>query len=157
MLNANLDLAIRKYFVDKNYVESLKCMNDKNEIERDSFTNLTEIFRISYDKDSEPKKLSFGYKTSNSQSLLKRKLSRMNETVLTKNNSKKVNKKKMPESFLLLMNELCVDKEIARKMFENPTDWSYVKSDRKIFCTAKGKSHLKIKDDEELENLKVVF
>ena len=44
----------------------------------------------------------------------------------------------IPESFLLLMDELCLDRKDALKFYENPDQWAYVKSDRKIYCTKKG-------------------
>ena len=139
MLNTNLNLAIRKYLEEKKFVESLKCMNNTNEIKIDSLNDLSEIFRKSYDKNSAPQKLSFSYNVNNSQSLLKRKLSQMNANEpKKKKQAEKVKKKKMPESFLLLMNELCIDKKDAKFFYENPTQWSYIKSDRKIYCAKQG-------------------
>lgn len=51
-------------------------------------------------------------------------------------NAKKENK--IPKEFLILMDELKLDRKDARKYYENKEEWTYVKSDRKIFCTVKG-------------------
>ena len=37
------------------------------------------------------------------------------------------------------MDELCLDRKDALKFYENQDHWAYVKSDRKIYCTKKGK------------------
>ena len=47
----------------------------------------------------------------------------------------------VPESFLSLMDELCLNRKDALKYFQNPDQWDYVRSDRQIYCTKKGKKN----------------
>ena len=46
----------------------------------------------------------------------------------------------VPNDFLLLLDELKLDRKDAQKFYENKEEWSFVKSDRKIYCTVKGKN-----------------
>ena len=67
----------------------------------------------------------------------------------TKNSpkQKKLHEYKIPKAFLSLMDELCIDRKNARMFFENPNEWSYIKSDRKIFCTKQGNSLVNSEDE----------
>lgn len=47
----------------------------------------------------------------------------------------------IPESFLSLMDDLCIDRKDARKFFENPKECTFIKSDRKILCPQIGKPY----------------
>ena len=141
MTGRKVNDAIKNYCEKMNYLEALNAIND---VETISSKKLEVIFGTFFEKNS-GKKLSFSYATSNKQSLLKKRLANMNEDY--KKSNEKVKKKKseddlekIPESFLILMDELCLDRENARQFYENPSQWAYVKSDRKIFCTKNGKN-----------------
>jgi hypothetical protein len=103
------------------------------------------MFEKFFDKKYEKSnKLSFTFKVANKNSMLKKRLATMNNAE-HKYESKKSKKNKLekggeiiPESFLLLMDELCLYRKDASKFYENADHWAYVKSDRKIFCTKRG-------------------
>ena len=116
-------------------------------IEGEKLLDLKEIFQKFFDtKCEKSNKLSFSFKIDNKNSMLKKRLANMNETEKNIREIKKPKKNKLkknggheiPESFLLLMDELCLDRKDALKFYENPDQWAYVKSDRKIYCTKKG-------------------
>jgi len=44
----------------------------------------------------------------------------------------------IPEQFLILLDELRLDRKDAKLLFENREHWAYVKSDRQIFCVERG-------------------
>ena len=44
----------------------------------------------------------------------------------------------IPEQFLILLDELRLDRKDAKLLFENRDHWAYVKSDRQIFCIERG-------------------
>ena len=44
----------------------------------------------------------------------------------------------IPEQFLMLLDELRLDRKDAKLLFDNKEHWAYVKSDRQIFCVEKG-------------------
>ena len=143
MNGRKVDDAIKKYCEKMNYLEAFNAIID---VETISSKKLEDIFGTFFEKHS-GKKLSFSYATSNKQSLLKKRLANMNEDYKKSNEKVKVNKKKsennlekIPESFLILMDELCLDRKNARQFYENPSQWAHVKSDRKIFCTKNGKN-----------------
>ena len=113
-----------------------------NDLENLPSNKLEVIFKTFFDKKC-GNKLSFSYAVN--KHLLKKTNAAMDTNIKTCNqklNRTKIHEKnlvKIPESFLILMDELCLDRKNARKFFENPTQWTYVKSDRKIFCTKLGK------------------
>ena len=113
--------------------------------EVDSPVNLEKIFEKFFESKIERKNLlSFRYNIDTKQTLLKKRLSRMSE--INPCDSVKIKPKKLknidgqviPESFLSLMDDLCIDRKDARKFFENPNEWTFIKSDRKIFCPQTG-------------------
>jgi hypothetical protein len=136
----NLDQAIGEYCKLRNFMKTFE--NVKNG-EFNYISNLEEVFDKHFNKESKSV-LSFTYEINNSQRLLKKRLSQMNENKKPKrkNNKECVTKIKsegIPESFLKLLDELCIERKDARKFFENSDQWSYIKSDRKIYCTKAGK------------------
>ena len=141
-MNENkLENAIKNYCQEMKFLKSSAAMNHPQSIQT---KNLEDHFKTFFDKKS-GNKLSFSYAVNPKHNLLKKRLANMNTNLKTCNkkiNAKKLQKKnleKIPESFLILMDELCLDRKHARKFFENPSQWTHVKSDRKIFCTKKGK------------------
>ena len=46
--------------------------------------------------------------------------------------------KEIPEQFLILLDELRLDRKDATLLFENREHWAYIKSDRQIFCIERG-------------------
>ena len=139
MLSRNLDLAILQYLKEKKLVQTVKVLHD---IDGESPIRLNDVFADYFQMKSviNLSKLSFSFNSS--QSLLKKRLDKKNDVQVKKranNTIRKLTKeKKIPESFLLLMDELCIDRKKARNFFKNQHEWSYIKSDRMIFCTRKG-------------------
>jgi hypothetical protein len=145
MSSRSLNASILKYCDRKQFDETSKCLEN---IEEKSPVDLEKIFQDIFQEDSSIKKLSFSYKVDNKLSLLKRRIATKNldQNNVAKSCKSKISKKiklekdeeSIPESFLLLMDELCIDRVNAQKFFQNPSEWAYVKSDRKIYCTKKG-------------------
>ena len=134
--NSYLELAILKYCEVQKFPKTTNILNTGNV----SQICLEKIFSSFFSKVPE-NKLSFTFKASNSQSLLKKRVSDMNvaECKTKIHKSEKVKSgNQIPESFLSLMDELCIDREKAEMFFKNSNQWTYIKSDRIIFCTKKG-------------------
>ena len=139
--------SIINYCDDRKFIESSKELGS---FEENSEFELHEIFEKYFQKISKNEnKLSFTFNVDNKRSLLKERLSKMNDVKpkLKMNRDKSTKSKKLkveekendiPEAFLLLMDDLCLDRKNAKKFFESSNEWSYVKSDRKIFCAKKG-------------------
>ena len=113
---------------------------------------LMELDKV-FEKYFKPKtKLSFNYDSTINEPkcLLKSRLMRMNVKTIksTKSGSitctQKLTKEKMPDEFLLLLDNLCIDKKDARKFYENRNKWAYVTSDKKIYCAKDGEFRSKI-------------
>ena len=60
------------------------------------------------------------------------------ESMEIKKEKLKDDEKEIPEQFLLLLDELRLDRKDAKLLFENREHWAYVKSDRQIFCVEQG-------------------
>ena len=138
MRNNKIDLAIQKYFTVKTFTESLNSL--KIEDENSSKVNINQIFTMFYKNEGkilDANKLSFKY------NLPKKKIKQ--NTIISAETTQKVisiNSRvtKIPESFLALLDDLCLDRKDAEKFLRKSNEWAYVKSDRKIFCAAKGKT-----------------
>ena len=146
MTSECINSAIRQYCQERKLNESSAAVEN---IESERLVDLKQIFQKFFDKKCEKSiKLSFSFKVNNKNSMLKKRLANVNKIERStskikksKNNNleKKGGDDVVPESFLLLMDELCLDRKEAIKFYENPDQWAYVKSDRKIYCTKKGK------------------
>ena len=151
MNNSDINCSIRSLCEKRKYYETSKAM--KNVLGKLSI-DLERVFSKKFERELEntnKSKLSFSFKVSNDTILLKRRLQNMNK-ITTMTSNRKVKKliknsadksevtfeEKIPEEFLKLMDELCLDRKNARKFFENPSEWAFVKSDRKIFCPHQG-------------------
>ena len=150
---SRINCSIRTFCRKINYHGTSQAM--KNDLENSSI-DLESVFSKFFEKKLEKRdksKLSFSFKVNNQQSKwkneLKKRLANMNDISpkKVKNDSAKklktaiikTSKAKIPETFLQLLDELCIDRKNARKFFENPKEWTFVKSDRKIFCISPGK------------------
>ena len=140
--------SILKYCDDRNCSETLKELILTEKYERKKEPNLEKLFETFFQKGFPEKhnKLSFTFKVGKRRSLLKERLSKMNviepksasRTQKRKKAEKEQKENEVPESFLKLLDQLCLDRKNARKLFENPDEWTYVKSDRTIFCAQIG-------------------
>ena len=144
MNNDLINGAIRRYCQERKLNEASAALGN---IEDKILVDLHQIFQKFFDKKCEKShKLSFSFKVDNKSSMLKKRLADMNNAERKFSEIKKPKKHKLkksgseniPESFLLLMDELCLDRKNALKFYKNPDQWAYVKSDRKIYCTKKG-------------------
>ena len=138
-----LERSIRNYCAEQNYSD---CLPDSPLSEKSDLTeDLKIIFEKFYAKNhlSEPK-LSFTYNFRSKLPSNKKTFTNCNES--SKNVTLRLNvpqkklksEKKIPEKFLLLLDELCIDRKNAEKFYNNKNDWTFVKSDRKIFCAKIG-------------------
>ena len=66
-----------------------------------------------------------------------------NSKVKKEKSSKK--DEEIPEQFLILLDELRLNRKDAKLLFENREHWAYVKSDRQIFCVEQGMVFLRCK------------
>jgi hypothetical protein len=150
MSYSGINYSIRRLCENKNYDETSRAM--QNGSNRKSAKDLKLIFLKNFKNKFEngnKSTLSFTYKAS-TKSLLNKRLSSMKVDTLkpssNRSKSKKIklvrirSKEEIPDSFLskLLLDELCIDRINAKKFYENSNQWTFVKSDRKIFCTHKG-------------------
>jgi len=55
-----------------------------------------------------------------------------------KNDVEEEEEDQIPEGFLVLLDELALDRKDADVLYKNKDQWKFVKSDRKIFCTETG-------------------
>ena len=135
--------SVRNYCQSRNLLETAKILRFNHKKTTKNIEQIFENFFTNVPKKGN--KLSFNYNVTNNQSLLKKRLAkdtvvRRKQEVTKKSGVRKVKnvaENEIPESFLLLMDELCLGRKEARKFFENPCEWGYIKSDRKIFCTTK--------------------
>jgi hypothetical protein len=139
MENLSVEHAIKQYCKKQNFNESFDVLIDPNESYLPEFEVDLEKLYVSYNerKNCGNSKLSFNY------NLRKKEKSEKNDKKIEAEKKKikktRKTKEKIPESFLNLLDELCIDRNNAQKFFDNTDQWTFIKSDRKIFCTAKGK------------------
>lgn len=148
MTKNEIVLAIKNYCDERKLAKTAKIINAEDGNRSHQLMNI--FIRYNEKRLKTERKLSFSYKVTSSQNILRKRLSDINVESVKKskiNKKAKINKiklektepgEKIPESFLLLMDELCIGRKEARKFFQNPDAWTYIKSDRKIFCTKKG-------------------
>ena len=140
MSSTNLKLSIKQYCRKRNFTETSEAISNSDQHSEVDLGIFFEKFFLY--KFANKNKLSFTFKVNNNKSLLKKRLETLNEPPAVKNGLKKLKTKKCkeetPECFLLLLDELCIDRKNAKKFYENPKEWTYVKSDRLIFCTQRG-------------------
>jgi hypothetical protein len=158
MEKLGIEIDIKNYCDRQDFKETCATLQNYNGKARGKFEDIFEAF---FSKNNDlGNKLSFAFTVNNKQKLLKERLAEMNVKNISsskkyvvsneirmkknvvmnksKNKQKKTVDNEMPESFLLLMDELCIDRKDARKFFENPDQWAFIKSNRKIFCTKRG-------------------
>ena len=139
--------AIRQYCVNNGFTKTAKKIPAPN-IKLEDCDDI-EILFTKYLKtenvDSKPKS-GLGFKINLDWRKRIRAVDITEEKVKSKKPKKvKVKKEKLtddgkeiPEQFLLLLDELRLDRKDAKLLFENREHWAYVKSDRQIFCVEQG-------------------
>ena len=151
MKSDEIDAAIMQYCKDKKFKETSNHMNISRTIS--SKNDLEKVFKIYINQIEQiSSKLSFSYTCTlpDKQPLLKIQTLKMKEG---QNNAKnrhnreknledkcktKTVEDEIPEDFFILLDELCLKREDAKMFYNNPGQWNYVKSDKKIFCASKG-------------------
>ena len=143
--------AIKHYCQNKNFKQSAILLGENDEESKKELKEMFEkYFNPESTKASIPANLSFSFKTSTNAILQRKRLGNMDLKIeqrkrkLNQEDKVKLKETKIPDEFLLLLDELGLDKKDARKFYENKDQWTYVKSDRKIFCTVKGKFEIKV-------------
>ena len=150
MESASLLDAIAQYCNDQTFSRTEKALRKDGKI--NPAPSLIQLFEGYFEKKSAP--LSFTFQLSNDRSNLRKRLRDMESApavkkqklsgptkTLAKSKGKENAKEKVkeiPEQFLLLLDELRLDRKDARKFYENKSQWSYVMSDRKIYCVERG-------------------
>lgn len=136
------------YCNDEGFTKTVKAMKRTT---NDLSPNLRHIFKKHF-KQSEPQGLSFTFKLNSERVKLRKRISCMESEVTVKkqrkiksevvNGEKKVTQEAIPEYFLQLLDELGLDRNDARTLYEHKDKWVYAKSDRKIYCVELGEKFL---------------
>ena len=145
MENTKLNFAISSYCKKNNLQKTFKALNlITNEIDNQKKGDLSivEMFEKYFAKKHEGEELSFTFNLQNKQSQLrKRLLDQSVQTVVKKKvrvRRAKDRKQDIPDNFLLLLDELGLDRKKAKLLYENKDQWAFIKSDRLIYCTERG-------------------
>ena len=144
MEKIDLLYAISRYLKDEKFQITLKALHRQT----DKSTNnkkakeqtVMEMFETHFVKH-ERKKLTFTYNSQNKRSQLRKRL--LDQSDHTVNRKVKVRRGKerkndIPDSFLLLLDQLGLDRKKAKLLYENKDQWSYVKSDMQLYCVEIG-------------------
>ena len=142
-MDLKLVAAIREYCSENGYFTTEQLLLPKSS----AITNfeLSDIFDKYLQPKVSPGELSFTFTLTNKRKELRKRISTMNEPVsaVKPKKRKKLNEEdKIPKDFLSLLDELGLNRKDAKMLYENKEQWNYVKSDRKIYCTVKGKISL---------------
>ena len=145
MENSELLDAICSYCKNQNFQKTLKALyratditNKDDEAEEDTVVKIFQkCFKIRTKRDG----LSFTFNLSNKRSQLRKRLLDIDHRPVGTKKMKviKTRKNDIPEMFFLLLDELGLDKKEAQLLYENKDQWSYVKSDMKLYCAVSGK------------------
>ena len=145
MENSKLLDAIGSYCKNQNLQKTLKALyratditNKDDEAEEDTVVKIFQkCFKIRTKRDG----LSFTFNLSNKRSQLRKRLLDIDHRPVGTKKMKviKARKNDIPEMFFLLLDELGLDKKEAQLLYENKDQWSYVKSDMKLYCAVSGK------------------
>ena len=144
--------AVRQYCVNNGFSKTAKEIEQSVNVEESE--SIENVFDKYFEKENKPKiftktGLGFSFKLPTGRMDLKKRLRDINiteENVKVKRSRKESPKvktslkkeQKIPEKFLILLDELRLDRKDAKLLFENREHWAYVKSDRQIFCVEKG-------------------
>jgi len=147
--------AIRQYCLNNGFSKTAKKIKTLPVNVKDSET-IENAFGKYFEKENKPKSfaitgLGFSLKLPTGQMGLRKRLRDIDITEengkvkKSKKESKKVKNEKLakkeqeiPKEFLILLDELRLDRKDAKLLFENRDHWAYVKSDRQIFCVEQG-------------------
>ena len=147
--------AIRQYCLNNGFTKTAKKIKTVP-LNVDQSETIENVFEKYFEKKNKSKiftktGLGFSIKLPVGQMGLRKRLRDIDiteEKVKVKTSKKEISKAKkeksvkkeqqIPEQFLILLDELRLDRKDAKLLFENREHWAYVKSDRKIFCIEKG-------------------
>lgn len=146
MEHAELLFVIGRYCKDKNFQMTLKALDRKTdkctEHKKSTERSVVELFEKYFKLKNEGEGLSFTFKLTNKRSQLRKRL-RDNESArpvgIKQMKVIKPRKNDIPDTFLKLLDELGLDRKNAKLLYENKDQWTYVKSDRLIYCAESGK------------------
>jgi hypothetical protein len=133
----NIEFLIRQYCQKRKNEKSVDALNHSKELKLD--VDLSSLFSAYYEKREliNSTKLSFKFTLPKSKTSGKLVQQKNVEKILKKVKKSKKNEE-IPEAFLLLLDDLCINRNQAKTFFDNKDQWTFVKSDRKIYCAAKG-------------------
>ena len=144
--NRELLNAISSYCNQHNFQKTLKSLNEATGTTAKNYNDqehsVLNIFEKYFTNEHEEEGLSFTFNLQNKRSQLRNRL--LEQSVQTVVNKKakvgrvKERKNEVPDSFLLLLDELGLDRKKAKLLYENKDQWRYEKSDRLIYCTEHG-------------------
>ena len=145
MKESNLLYAIGRYCKEENFQITLKALDrrtdEKTQIEKPAERTVVEIFEKYFQPKKKQEGLSFSFNLTNKRSQLRKRL-QDNECnkpdEIKRMNIMKARKNDIPDTFLTLLDELGLDKNKAKLFYENKDQWTYVKSDKLIYCANRG-------------------
>ena len=146
MEKSNLLDAVGLYCKTQNFQKTLTALYRATDNNKKS-ADLSEIFEKYFNKQNGRQGLSFTFNLQNRRSQLrKRLLDNPSEAKVSRKKIKlgsvKDAKNDIPDNFLLLLDELELDRKDAKLLYENKDQWTYVKSDRLLDCFVKGNTSI---------------
>ena len=145
--------AIRQYCLNNAFSKTAKKIKTIH-VNGEDTQSIENAFEKYFENENKSKNfaktgLGFSFKLPTGRMDLKKRLRDINiteENVKVKRSRKESPKvktslkkeQKIPEKFLILLDELRLDRKDAQLLFENREHWAYVKSDRQIFCVERG-------------------
>ena len=145
MENTKLNLAISSYCKENNLQKTFKALNlkadDIDNHKKATDGSVAKMFEKYFAKERGGKGLSFTFNLQRNRSQLRKRL--LDQPIQLGNKKVKVERVKdrkndIPDNFLLLLDELGLDRKKAKLLYENKDQWAFVKSDRLIYCTERG-------------------
>lgn len=149
-MDSNLVAAIGIYCTQNGFQKTQKLLSEmtaKMAIQENKDDLVVDIFEKYFQPKLTTDALSFTFKLSDKRKELRKRIETMEGSTRSSKPKKKPKMKisetadgKIPNDFLMLLDELGLHRKDATKLYENKEHWNYVKSDRKIYCTVRGKS-----------------
>ena len=144
MENTKLNFAISSYCKENSLQNTFNALtlaaNEIDHHEKEGDLSVANMFEKYFAKELDAEGLSFTFNLPNNRSKLRKRLldSPVQNTKVKVARGKDKNSNDVPNSFLLLLDELGLDRKKAKMLYENKDQWVFVKSDRLIFCTEPG-------------------
>ena len=146
MNNSDLLYAIGRYCKQQHFHRTLKALDQRTDktpnSKKDQKRTVVTMFENYLKSNNEEEGLSFTFKLTNNLSHLRKRLLdteyEKRPVAIKKLKVIKARKSDIPDTFLTLLDELGLDRKNGKLLYENKDQWTYVKSDKLIYCTERG-------------------